>query len=184
MSLCIIISFIILSCLFYLEVSGCYSYPYDEWHYTHIGCFKDTWPPSLIPMLEGNENVSYILNDHYKRRRDAVNKCYLATYHLGYKYFGVQDDGMCVSSKDAVPHYSKLGESIDCKGEGKGGPLSNDIYMITSKPGTPQRMVVCNFVNITGLAMVKNSGMPRGPDIEIGRDKFIGIKWKKCESFE
>ena len=83
-------------------MSGCYSYPYDEWHYTHIGCFKDAWPPSLIPMLKGNENVSYISNDHYKRRRDAVNKCYLGTYHLGYKYFGVQDDGMSVSTKDAT----------------------------------------------------------------------------------
>ena len=61
-------------------------------------------------MLEGNENVSYILNDHYETRRDAVNKCYSATNHLGYKYFGAQDDNMCVSSKDAVSHYSNLGE--------------------------------------------------------------------------
>ena len=88
-------------------------------------------------MLEGNKNLSYILNYHYERRRDAVNKCYLATYHLGYRYFWDQDDGLCVSSKDAVSHYSKLKESVDCKGEGKGRPLSNVIHMITSKPDTP-----------------------------------------------
>ena len=177
-----VISLIIISCVFYRETFGCYSLPFEEWHYMHIGCFKDEWPPKIIPMIEGNQNVSHILTNHFKKRKDPVNKCYLAAKHLGYKYFGVQDNGLCVTSEDAQSKYSKHGTGTDCI-EGKGGPMSNDIYMITSKPGIHQRNMVCNFVNITGIAMIKGSGMPGGSDIELGHNKFIGIQWRECESF-
>ena len=51
-------------------------------------------------MLEGNDNTSYILTNHYKTRQDAGKNCYLATQHLGYKLFGARDNGMCVSPKE------------------------------------------------------------------------------------
>ena len=44
-------------------------------------------------------------------------------------------------------------------------------------------MVLCKFVNVTRVAMVKKSGIPEGPYTDLGHDKFIGINWEKCESF-
>ena len=71
-----------------------------------------------------------ILDDHYKRRTDAIKKCYDAAINLGYNTFAVQDGGQCFSSKTADVTYNKYGSSSDCGGDKKGGPMANDVYKI------------------------------------------------------
>jgi hypothetical protein len=145
--------------------------------------------------LEGNQNVSNILINHYKTRNDPVHKCFLAAEKLGYKMFGVQDNGMCVSSEDAQFKYSKFGTSTACI-DGKGGPLANDIYRISQKTKQSsvqenyvtdddlcQRKTLCNFDNVTGLAMIDGSGMPGGPGIEPDFKPIRGLPWGACKSF-
>ena len=49
---------------------------------------------------------------------------------LGYSMFAVQDGGQCFSSSSTTKDYFKYGESSNCVGLGKGGPLANDVYEI------------------------------------------------------
>ena len=101
-----------------------------ELPYGHIGCFKDSIPRAS-DSLEGK---SLILTEHYKRRTDAIKKCYDAAIKLGYNTFAVQDGGQCFSSKTADVTYNKYGSSSDCGSDKKGGPMANDVYkIITSK---------------------------------------------------
>ena len=125
-------SILIVSFIFYNEVWSCHSLPYKDRRndYTHIGCFKDNWPPSILSIIEGNQNVSQILNGHYRRRKNPIYKCYLATKHLGYRVFGLTNDGLCVTSEDAGFDYHKLGQTIECNSKGTGGALAIDVYKI------------------------------------------------------
>lgn len=100
--------------------------------YKPLGCFRDGNPRSL-DLLEGNDKVKLILEDHYKRRRDAINKCYKAAKSLGYKIFAVQDGGACVSSKQSPVTYNKYGKSYECAKDGKGGPMANSVYEIKTE---------------------------------------------------
>jgi hypothetical protein len=123
-------SILIISFIFYSGVWSCHSLPYKDRRndYTHIGCFKDNWPPTIIPLIEGNQNVSQILDDHYRRRKNPIYKCYLATKHLRYRVFGVNNNGLCVTSEDALFNYHKLGQTTDCNSEGTGGTMAIDVY--------------------------------------------------------
>ena len=96
--------------------------------YEQIGCWKDK-VARAIPTLEGNGNVTSIIDGHYKRRSREVEKCYLAALSLGFNTFAVQDGGQCFSSADAATTYNKYGKSTKCYG-GTGGPLANDVYRI------------------------------------------------------
>ena len=49
----------------------------------------------------------------------------------GYSMFAVQDGGWCASSVTAVQTYDKYGKSTDCKPDGEGGPLANEVYVIS-----------------------------------------------------
>ena len=71
-----------------------------------------------------------ILDDHYKKRTDAIKKCYFATIKLGFNTFAIQDGGQCLSSNTADVKYNKYGSSSDCGSDNKGGPMANDVYKI------------------------------------------------------
>ena len=59
----------------------------------------------------------------------------------GYKMFGIQDGGMCVTSPTAHKTYNKYGESQDCKSDGKGGPWVNQVYRF---PGRKGKFMFCD----------------------------------------
>ena len=42
--------------------------------------------------------------------------------------FALQNGGFCASSATAQNTYDKYGPSSDCKDDGKGGPLANQVY--------------------------------------------------------
>lgn len=93
-----------------------------------IGCYKDTRRRAIRP-LEGR---SRFLKGNYRRRRDAIRKCFQAAYRRGYKVFALQHQGWCASSRMAHITYRKYGKSNRCR-NGKGGPWANDVYVVRGK---------------------------------------------------
>ena len=55
---------------------------------------------------------------------------FLATPHLGYRVFGITNNGLCLSSKNALFNYHKLGQTTEYNGEGTGGVMAIDVYKI------------------------------------------------------
>merc|ERR1712020_577820 len=100
----------------------------SETPYRTLGCWKDAIP-RVFPTLEGNGNVSFVLDGHYKTRKNAVQKCYKAALSLGMHIFAVQDGGQCFGSNvDASFPYQKNGPPTACLKNGEGGPMANEVY--------------------------------------------------------
>jgi len=102
--------------------------------YESVGCFKD----SGIGGVDGYHNnfpSATLLDNDYKTRQQAIQKCAVFAKLKGYKMFGIQDGGMCVTSASAHKTYNKYGESKDCKSDGKGGPWANQVYRFPERKG-------------------------------------------------
>ncbi|XP_027050274.1 uncharacterized protein LOC113677635 [Pocillopora damicornis] len=97
--------------------------------YESKGCYKDQ-EARAISSLEGKD---VLLSDSYTEREDAIQKCAVAAIIRGYKTFGIQNGGMCVSGPNAHQTYSKYGESMDCKNDGEGGPWANQVYNLVGR---------------------------------------------------
>lgn len=92
-----------------------------------LGCWKDDIPRAL-PTLEGK---SALLDEHYSRRVNPLEKCHAAAAEAGFTIFAVQDGGQCFGSLDAKSKFKKHGASTACKADGKGGPMANAVYEIS-----------------------------------------------------
>ena len=97
--------------------------------YESLGCWKDDLPRAITADLEGIINPSNLYDEHYKRRSNAVQKCFKAALSQGKTVFAIQDGGQCFSSNSAQVTYKKYGSSNECV-QGKGGPMANDVYEI------------------------------------------------------
>ena len=75
-------------------------------------------------------NSTLEFEEHYKRRSNPVEKCFQAALSKGYSVFAIQDGGQCFTSKKAIATYKKYGTSSECLGNGRGGPMANDVYEI------------------------------------------------------
>ena len=107
--------------------------------YESVGCFKDRANGHAIKKVDGKyypdfPSRSLLWND-YKTRQQAIEKCAVFAKLKGYKMFGIQDGGMCVTSASAHETYNKYGESQDCKSDGKGGPRANQVYRFPERKG-------------------------------------------------
>ena len=107
--------------------------------YESAGCFKDDSSERAIESVDGKyhpdfPSSSLLVND-YKTRTKAVQKCAVFAKLQGYKTFGIQDGGMCVTSASAHKTYNKYGESRDCKSDGKGGLWANQVYRFSERKG-------------------------------------------------
>ena len=99
--------------------------------YESVGCFKDSSERAIESVdgkYHGHFPSSFLLWYDYKSRQQAIQKCAVFAKLKGYKMFGIQDGGMCVTSASAHETYNKYGESQDCKSDGKGGFLANHVY--------------------------------------------------------
>ena len=83
-------------------------------------------------MLEGEDPL---LDDNYKSRKDAIQKCASVAEKLGYKVFAVQDGGMCLSSSTAHKTFYKHLTSRRCASSGRGGKRANHVYVIGGLKG-------------------------------------------------
>ena len=70
-----------------------------------------------------------LLRDFYRRRSDAIFKCFAAAARRGYRAFAVQHQGWCATGPRAHLTYRKYGRYNRCR-NGKGGPWANDVYFI------------------------------------------------------
>ncbi|XP_066027384.1 uncharacterized protein [Pocillopora verrucosa] len=96
--------------------------------YESLGCYRDK-PDIQIKSLEGMDSL---LNDSYRLRTDAIQKCAMAALVRGFTVFAVQDGGMCVSDKHAYFFHEFAVKSENCKSDGKGGNMANQVYYLNS----------------------------------------------------
>ena len=113
--------------------------------YESVGCFEDS-SPRAIESVDGKSHHNFpspsLLNNDYKTRQQTIQKCAVFAMLQGYKMFGIQDGGMCVTSPTAHKTYNKYGESQDCKNGGKGGLLANQVYRF---PGRKGKFLFCDI---------------------------------------
>ena len=106
--------------------------------YESVGCFKDS-SARAIESVDGKYHFDFpsgsLLYYDYKTRQQAIQKCAVFAKLKGYKMFGIQDGGMCVTSASAHETYNKYGESQDCKSDGKGGSWANQVYRFPERRG-------------------------------------------------
>ena len=101
-----------------------YSNIFIDSPYLKRGCWKDDLPRALTDIdsqIEANYN--------YKSRELAIQKCLEAAKTGGYKVFAIQDGGQCFASM-SLTSYRVYGGSTQCLDDGKGGPMSNEVYEI------------------------------------------------------
>ena len=94
-----------------------------------IGCYNDTSNRAIQP-LEGKDSI---LDGSYSSRKNPIAKCAVAAMRAGYSMFAVQYGGWCAASATAVKTFDKYGTSAACEGNGEGGPLANQVYVIKGK---------------------------------------------------
>ena len=107
--------------------------------YESVGCFKDRANGRAIKKVDGKYYPDFpggsLLIDDYKKRQQAIQKCAVFAKLKGYKMFGIQDGGMCVTSATAHETYNTYAESQDCKSDGKGGLWANQVYHFPERKG-------------------------------------------------
>ena len=151
--------------------------------YESVGCFKDS-NYRAIESVEGFHryfpSASLLFYD-YKTRQQAIQKCAVFAKLKGYKMFGIQDGGMCVTSARAHKTYNKYGESEDCKSDGKGGPWANQVYRF------PERKVNLLFVvssgnplNLKAEGLVLRDLVPSSTVIQSLLDVFYWTEVRTC----
>ena len=62
-----------------------------------------------------------------------LQKCYLISKSLGHSVFALKNGTTCLSSPNAEDIYRQNGMSDECQNEGKGGPLSMQVYKIGNR---------------------------------------------------
>ena len=82
------------------------------------------------------------MNVSYVTRQDAIRKCYQAARERGFHMFAVQNGGWCASSATAPQTFDKYGRSPDCKADGEGGRLSNEVYFIKGRGETTLMVII------------------------------------------
>ena len=105
----------------------------------HHGCWKDDY--SMSRVYPRNSTHSYIhpylpiarAIPWVKDCQDEPNPiqcCIEAAKANGYRFFALQSEGACMTSKDAGEKYQIYGPSFDCPATGHGGTHLNDVYQI------------------------------------------------------
>ena len=97
--------------------------------YQAVGCYTDA-SNRTVETLEGTDSV---LDGAYSSRVNPIAKCAVAAMRKGYNMFAVQDGGWCAASSTVPQRFDKYGKSTACKGDGKGGPWANNVYVVNRK---------------------------------------------------
>ena len=102
--------------------------------YTHLGCWRDTGNRA-VPQIDGSDPR---IRGNYKRRDNAINRCFQVARQRKMVLFAVQDGGWCAAAAN-FKGYLRYGKSNKCR-NGKGGPWANDVYRITNpiRPALPK----------------------------------------------
>ena len=64
--------------------------------------------------MEGNHDL--LMDDDYKKRADALQKCAEAALDRGFKYFAIQNGGQCFAGVNGEKRYNMYGHSDRCRG--------------------------------------------------------------------
>ena len=92
--------------------------------FKHLGC----WRRSLPTIEETDPRIS----DRYRKRSEAVRKCFEVAHERGLRAFSLVG-GRCGAGDD-LDGYKKYGKSYNCRNH-KGGLTGSDIYLILYPTG-------------------------------------------------
>ena len=79
--------------------------------YKSIGCYRDT-ADRAIATLEGADPI---LDESYKSRQNAIEKCAVAARKRGFHMFALQDSGWCAASDTAERLSTNMGKATIAK---------------------------------------------------------------------
>merc|ERR1712055_50665 len=82
--------------------------------YNNLGCWKSR-KPQQVKKLEGTDKR---VRGNWRRRKDAINKCYEVAKDRGYELFAVGNKGKCWAGNGET--YKKYGKPRSCPKNGKG----------------------------------------------------------------
>lgn len=91
----------------------------------------------MIPTAEGS--VPQVLAPRHQQKEEPIGECAKYAKSIGAKFFAIQAGGLCMVSEQDDCQYDKLGLSIECARDGKGGLWANQVYRI--KEGDN---IICN----------------------------------------
>jgi len=93
-----------------------------------MGC----WFNKLPQKLDNLERTDKRLDKwNYKKRADAINKCFDVAHDAGYDFFAVGNSGQCWAGYgDIYQHYGRVKLAKKCPKSGKGKNGIVNVYMI------------------------------------------------------
>ena len=95
--------------------------------YKTLGCWKDSLPRALTS-AEGKSTI--LGSGSYRWRENPIQKCYDTAKSFGQNIFAVQDGGQCFTSEGGDKSHEIYGPSSECRSDGEGGPMANEVYEI------------------------------------------------------
>jgi len=93
--------------------------------YLDEGCWRNKIPQKLDNLERTDKRLD---KWNYKRRTDAINKCYMVAHDAGYDFFAIGNKGQCWAGFGDI--YMNYGRSRSCPKSGKGKNGIVNVYMI------------------------------------------------------
>jgi len=90
-----------------------------------MGCYKNKNPTKLTKLEGSDERLDHY---NYKKREDAIVKCYSVAKDRGFEYFSVGNKGQCFASNGNSHKY--YGKARSCPANGKGYYGVVNVYKI------------------------------------------------------
>merc|ERR1712168_393325 len=93
--------------------------------YLDEGCWRNKIPQKLDNLERTDKRLD---KWNYKRRTDAINKCYMVAHDAGYDFFAIGNKGQCWAGFGDI--YMNYGRPRSCPKSGKGKNGIVNVYMI------------------------------------------------------
>ena len=106
--------------------------------YKALGCWRESPVGGWAIPYSLELSASKLLEGDYADREDSINKCFLASYSIGYDIFALDGSRKCIGYKSNAQYsgtlpkyaYEKHGSSVHCDASGRGGGASLSVYEI------------------------------------------------------
>merc|ERR1712055_473084 len=102
--------------------------PEPETDFEDYGCYKNPIPQKVDLLEKTDARLDNPL--HYKRRENAIEKCFAVAKDAGYEHFAVGNKGQCWGSN--TESYKYYGKAKDCPAHGKGKYAVINVYAIAA----------------------------------------------------
>merc|ERR1719430_2306594 len=83
--------------------------------FANMGCYRNRMPQKLKSLEKTDDRLDKY---NYKRRENAIEKCFAVAKDAGYEHFAIGNKGQCWGSKR--DEYAAQGKAKQCPKHGKG----------------------------------------------------------------